>query len=84
MFSVQPNSTNSTDQNPDSMIALLDTNEINETLQVIEELARLEKDLESCSAKSLSDLTPTKNFDYSFEIEFLDPLQKPIAFKSRQ
>ena len=82
MFSVQPNPKHATVLNPDSIIALLDTIDTNETSQVIEVRARLEKELENCSAESLSDLTPMKNFDYAFEIKFLNPLQKPIAFKS--
>ena len=42
------------------MIALLDNSETNETPQVIEVCPRLEKELEGCSAKTLSDLTPKK------------------------
>ena len=43
MFSVQPNPKHATELNPDLMIALLDTNETNETPQVTEVRARLEK-----------------------------------------
>ena len=43
MFSVQPNPSYATELNPDSMIALLDTNDTNEIPQVIEARARLKK-----------------------------------------
>ena len=59
LFSVQPNPKHSTELKPDSMVALLDTNETNETLQVIEVRPRLEKKLESFSAKSQDLTCPT-------------------------
>ena len=65
------------------MIALLEPSEINEPPQMAEVGAHLERVLEVCSAKSLSDLTPTKNYEYAFVIELTEPLHKPIAFKSR-
>ena len=70
LFSVQPYPMLATELNLNSMITLLDTNETDETSQVIEVRAWLEKKLKSCSAKTLFDLTPTKNFDYAFEIGF--------------
>ena len=77
IFSVQLNPLHATELNLDSMIALLDINESNESIEppeITKVRAQHEKELESCSAKTLFDLTPEKNL-YAFEIEFLDPLQ---------
>ena len=82
MFSVQHNPQYTTELNPASMIAMLEQSEINEPSQMTEIRARLEKELEICSAKTLSELTPKKNHEYAFEIELTEPLHKPIAFKS--
>ena len=83
MFAVKQNPQYEAELNPSSMIAVLEPEEITEPQQMTDERARLEKELESCTAKTLAELTPSLNHDYAFEIELLDPLQEPIAFKSR-
>ncbi|CAF0841120.1 unnamed protein product [Brachionus calyciflorus] len=43
----------------------------------------ISKELKQISTNSVTDLTPAKNQDFAFKIEFIDPNQKAIKCKCR-
>ena len=70
-------------ENPvDPIIAEIDEIEPEEP-EIKETRTLLETQLQLCSAKSISELTPWKNYDHAFKIALLNSEQEPIACKSR-
>ena len=69
--------------NEETLIAMIEPGVSIEDPKVSLVRSKLKRKLLECSAKSLSELTPQKNYDWAFDIKFLDPFQKPIACKNR-
>lgn len=69
---------------PESIKHKIDqNNDTKNESELIDVREKISKELEKISAKSVLDLTPCKNQDVAFRIEFYDPNQKPIKCKCR-
>ena len=80
IYSVKPETGNT---NVDGLIASVGIEENEEDPKILVSRAFLEPKLRSGTAKSMTELTPRKNFDKASRIELIDPSHPPISYKSR-